>query len=215
MSPSIVIIDYGSGNAVNVQNALRKLGADPLISASEREWKEADGLIFPGVGAFGAAMQSLGSRADALKQAITDSGIPFLGICLGMQLLFKESEESAGTRGLGVLEGIVSRFENKTGLPIPQMGWNEVEVRGNSVGISDRSPLFNGLPDRFYAYFVHSYYCRVDERDRTSVCARTSYGIDFDSALCRGNIFATQFHPEKSGKDGLLVLQNFLNEVKR
>ena len=198
----IAIIDYGAGNCTNVKNAIEKIDASMAvsISASERDWKNADALVLPGVGAFGAAMRKLGEK----KQNIVDeigNGKPFLGICLGMQLLFDKSGESKNTRGFGIIKGKVKKFSRA--LPVPQMGWNLLE------GL--RSELFDDLfdgPGGFYAYFVHSYYCEPEDRD--AVAATTEYGIKFASAVARKNLFATQFHPEKSGEYGLRVLKNFI-----
>ncbi len=194
------IIDYGAGNSASVQNAFTKIGANAVISANASEWQSADALIFPGVGAFGAAVSRLGSNLPAIKEIIT-RGVPFLGICLGMQFLMQESEESPGALGLGMIPGRVSRFN--VSLPVPQMGWNKV---------SGVSSLFDGVP-YFYAYFVHSYYCQPT--DASWVAATTDYEICFPSAFQNKNIFATQFHLEKSGKAGLQILQNFIREVKR
>jgi glutamine amidotransferase len=199
----IGIIDYGAGNAVNVKNALEKLGFSAQISAESKNWEGADALIFPGVGSFGAAMGNLGERADSIREIIGGEGVPFLGICLGMQLLMEGSEESPGVGGLGALKGEVKRFGE--GLPVPHMGWNRVEPAGEC-------PLFGGIGG-MYAYFVHSYYC-VPE-DGGAVAARTGYGAEFASALWKKNIFATQFHPEKSGEKGLALLENFVKEARK
>ena len=196
----ITIVDYGAGNTTNVRNAFEKLGVATIVSDSERAWKNADALVLPGVGAFGSAMNKLGKKAELTKELL-DEGKPFLGICLGMQLLMDSSEESPGTKGFGIIPGTVKRF--RTDFLVPQIGWNEVKTVS--------SPLFDGLTD-FYAYFVHSYYC--EPLDSSYIAATTSYGITFASAFWKKNIFATQFHPEKSGAGGLKVLENFLKEVK-
>lgn len=198
----IAIVDYGAGNAVNVKNALEKLGAGGTISASPADWGKADGIIFPGVGSFGAAMENLGEKGEALAGAV-ESGTPFLGVCLGMQLIMDGSEESPGVRGLGLVGGKAVRFGK--GLPVPHMGWNLVSAEAGC-------PLFEGI-GKLYAYFVHSYYC-VPEEGRV-VAAKTGYGVEFASALWKGNIFATQFHPEKSGEEGLRVLGNFVKEARK
>jgi glutamine amidotransferase len=199
----IGIIDYGAGNAVNVKNALSRIGVEAEISASAEAWGKMDALIFPGVGSFGAAMENLGGGADAIREIIGGKGTPFLGICLGMQLLLGSSEESPGVAGLGAVGGQVKKFGG--GLPVPHMGWNRVEAVGDC-------PLFEGL-EGMYAYFVHSYYC-VPE-DSGAVAAKTSYGVDFASSIWKGNLFATQFHPEKSGEKGLVLLKNFAKEVRK
>jgi glutamine amidotransferase len=199
----LCIIDYGAGNAVNVKNAFAKLGVNARVSADTADWDAADGLVFPGVGSFGAAMRNIGEKSGVLGELISKRKTPFLGICLGMQLLLEGSEESPGVRGLGAVEGSVKRFGS--GLPVPHMGWNSVEAVGDC-------PLFEGL-DGMYAYFVHSYFC-VPE-DSGAVSAKTKYGVEFASAIWKGNLFATQFHPEKSGEKGLSLLGNFIREVRK
>ena len=203
----LVIIDYGAGNVASVRNAFAKLGVKTLVSANPKEWQRADALVLPGVGAFGAAAVKLDARKKVLRGLIQKEGKPFLGICLGMQLLLDESEESPGARGLGVIPGRVRRFQGK--LPVPQTGWNLVEPTRLA---GDGNPLFDGM-GKFYAYFVHSYYCAP--ADRSVVSANTEYGRRFASAFCQGNLYATQFHPEKSGPDGLRLLQNFVREAKK
>lgn len=193
----IAIVDYGAGNTANVKNALDKLGASSVVTRDPKLWNDSDGLILPGVGSFGSAVNQLDkSLLEIIKEK------PFLGICLGMQLLFEKSEESPGAKGLCLFKGSVKKF--KGNLPVPHTGWNKVIV-------SD-SPLFNGLND-FYAYFVHSYYC--EPVVTSMIIASTVYGKKFASAVSQGNICATQFHPEKSGEFGLRVLANFINEVKQ
>ncbi|MBU0532761.1 imidazole glycerol phosphate synthase subunit HisH [Candidatus Micrarchaeota archaeon] len=198
----IAIIDYNAGNTINVKNAFGKLGANVVISDSPFIWEKADGIIFPGVGYFGSAVRNLDENAKLLKDLITKKKVPFFGICLGMQLLMDKSDESPEINGLGIIPGQVCRFEGS--YPIPQIGWNKVEQLN--------SPLFDGLDD-FYAYFAHSYYC--DPTDKTLVAATTKYGEQFSSAFWKENIFAVQFHPEKSGELGLKILKNFLNEVRK
>lgn len=198
---NFAIVDYGAGNIANVKNAFDKLGADLTVSSSEVVWKNADALVFPGVGSFGYAMKQLGGKREALRQTIA-RGKPFLGICLGMQLLMDSSEESPGVSGLGLISGGVKRFGNI--LPVPQMGWNKVEQL--------KGPLFDGMSS-FMAYFANSYYCAP--ADKSVSAATTDYGTRFVSAFSLANISALQFHPEKSGTAGLKVLQNFIREVKR
>lgn len=198
----ITIIDYGAGNIANVKNAFENIGVNANVSKSERDWKIADALILPGVGAFGAAINKLGRKASIIRMLI-EQGRPFLGICLGMQLLLEKSDESKGVMGLDIFQGRVKRF--RTRLPVPQIGWNKIKP-------ITASPLFEGMGE-FYAYFVHSYYC--EPKDKRAICATTKYGKQFPSALWQNNIFATQFHPEKSGKNGLRILRNFIKEVKK
>ncbi|MFH1447845.1 MAG: imidazole glycerol phosphate synthase subunit HisH [Candidatus Micrarchaeota archaeon] len=199
---NFVIIDYGAGNVINVANAFKKIGVVCSVSKNESKWKNADALVLPGVGSFGAAMRDLSERSTPLKNILTEDGIPFLGICLGMQILMDESEESSGVSGLGVIGGKAKRFS--THLPVPQIGWNEVLIKP--------TPLFEGV-ENFFAYFVHSYYCEPD--DKKWISSTTEYGLRFASAFTNKNVFATQFHPEKSGEVGLRILENFVKEVKR
>ncbi len=202
MKMKIAIIDYGAGNTANVKNAFDKLGANAILSSSDSVWKTADALVLPGVGSYGAAVKKLAGKEKPLIDII-QSGKPFLGICLGMQLLLEKSEEDNAVSGFGIFTGQVKRFE--ISLPVPQIAWNKVKPSGNSN-------LFDGLDD-FYAYFVHSYYCEPD--DQSIIAATSDYGIRFASALSRKNLFATQFHPEKSGAQGLQLLGNFLKLVKK
>lgn len=197
----IAIIDYGAGNIRSVYKALRFIGADCKITKDKTEIMNADGAILPGQGSFGDCMNSMTSReiADTVKDFI-NSGKPFLGICVGLQLLFDESEESEGVKGLGVFEGKIRRIPNGEGLKIPHMGWNSLEIK-------DGDPLFKDVENGSYVYFVHSYY--LDCPDKSLVSSQTEYGVRIDASVSRGNVFATQFHPEKSGDVGLKLLKNF------
>lgn len=197
---NLTIIDYGAGNVANVRNAFEKIRASVSISKEPKEWKTSDAIVLPGVGAFGPAIEKLGEGKEKILELL-EEGIPFLGICLGMQILFERSEESPKVNGLGIFKGEVKRFRTK--LPVPQIGWNIVRPIN--------SPLFEGIKE-FYAYFVNSYYCDIEKREIIS--ATSEYGIEFPSAIWCKNIFATQFHPEKSGIAGLQVLENFIKEVK-
>ncbi len=202
----IAIIDYGAGNILSVQKALDYLGCENTVTSDPAVIAAADGAILPGVGAFGDAMAHM--RASGLVEAVrafAASGKPFLGICLGLQVLFDRSEESAGVAGLSILPGEVKRFPGNMGLKIPHIGWNSLTYRKDC-------PLFQGLPEQPYVYFVHSYYLTAAERD--AVAAAADYGISFDAAAWRGNVFATQFHPEKSGAVGLQMLRNFADLTK-
>lgn len=207
----IAIVDYGMGNLRSVEKALHHLGHAAVITSDPDEIARAERVIVPGVGAFGAAMANLSrsepgaaSPKEAVLAAIA-SGRPFLGICLGMQLLHAESEEIGSHAGLGVVPGRVLRFEfngraKAEDLKVPHMGWN-------TLRLPRPSPLFEGLADGTRVYFVHSYYCVPT--DQAVVAATTDHGGEFCSALTRGNVFATQFHPEKSGDAGLRILDNF------
>ena len=198
----IAVIDYGAGNLMSVANALNALGAENIRAADEKEILSADALILPGVGEFGAAATEL--ECLGLKEAIIEAvrrGKPLLGICLGMQLLFDESEESPGAHGLSLLPGRSTRLPGGDGLKIPHMGWNTISTTG-------RGKLLCDTPEGSYMYFVHSY--RVEAEDRHDVSAVTDYGVVFNSAVERGNIFGCQFHPEKSGDAGLSILKNFI-----
>lgn len=205
----IAITDYGMGNLRSVQKALERLGAQAVITSEPAALEKADKVILPGVGAFGDAMGELQSRGllEPLKRAAREK--PFFGVCLGLQLLFTESEEGGLHEGLNLIPGRVVRFrpENLPGgqsprLKVPHMGWN-------SIQIAQPSPLFQGLETGDFAYFVHSYYGRPE--DSSVVAAWTHYGIPFASAIASGKIFATQFHPEKSQAVGLRMLENFIN----
>lgn len=199
-----VIIDYGAGNLSSVEKALRHIGCDCEITGDPEKLKNADAAVLPGVGAFGDAMENL--RARGLEGPIKDyvnQGKPFLGICLGLQILFESSEESPGVRGLGLLKGKILRLPG-TGpdgarLKVPHMGWN-------SLRIEKPGGLFSGVTGEPYLYFVHSYYLRAEE---DIVTASAEYGAVIHAAVRKGNLFACQFHPEKSGGTGLLLLRNF------
>jgi len=199
----IGIIDYGSGNLRSVYNAFRYLGEDAKICVSSDELKNVDKIILPGVGSSKDAMEGLSQRGfiDVLKKDIAE-GKPFLGICLGLQLLFEKSEESGGTEGLDLIRGEVKLFPNDTGLKVPQIGWNTVEVRKKEC------PIFKGIDSGTYFYFVHSYYCDSEEADY--VAGVTEYSRRYTSAIWKDNVFAVQFHPERSQKSGLKILKNFI-----
>ena len=193
----IAIIDYDAGNLRNVEKAFHFLGHEAVVTDDPNLIEAADQVVLPGVGAFGDCMESLRAKGLELTiKRVIESGTPFLGICLGMQLLFEESEESPGVAGLGILKGRIRRIPD-CGLKIPHMGWNDIDCRGR---------LFEEL-DKPYVYFVHSY-C-LDAADKSIVSARTDYGIQIEAAVERGNVFAAQFHPEKSGEAGLKMLTNF------
>lgn len=199
----IAIIDYGAGNLQSVKKALDYLGEPNLITAKSSEIEAADALILPGVGSFGDAMQSLtdsGLLETVRAAALSDT--PFLGICLGLQLLFPESEESKGVKGLGVLPGKIIKFPGDMGLKIPQIGWN-------SINILEGCKLYAGVPQNAYVYFVHSYYLQA--ADPEVVAATAEYGVTFHASVAdeAHRLYATQFHPEKSGAVGLRILRNF------
>ena len=210
MQPSISIIDYDAGNIRSVQKALEECGASARITSEADEIIAADGVVFPGQGACDSSMQSIRERGlfDIIKQSI-DSGKPFLGVCLGLQLLLESSEEG-DEPCLAILKGSTKRLPpektDQAGLKIPHMGWN-------SVSLSVRHPVFDGIPDESYFYFVHSYY--ADPEDKNIVAGITNYGIDFCSAVAWDNVAAVQFHPEKSGAVGLRIYRNFLSLVSR
>ena len=199
----IAIIDYGAGNLQSVKKALDYLGEPNLITAKSSESEAADALILPGVGSFGDAMQSLtdsGLLETVRAAALSDT--PFLGICLGLQLLFPESEESKGVKGLGVLPGKIIKFPGDMGLKIPQIGWNSINIR-------EGCKLYAGVPQNAYVYFVHSYYLQA--ADPEVVAAKAEYGVTFHASVAdeAHRLYATQFHPEKSGAVGLRILRNF------
>ena len=201
----IAIIDYGAGNIQSVSKALKHIGCDCFITNKKDEILSADGAVLPGVGSFGDTVDSLNKYG--IKEAVIEfikSGKPFLGICLGLQLLFPGSEESEGAEGLGVFDGTITKIPNGDGLKIPHMGWNSLKITKNSR-------LFKGIEENPYVYFVHSYF--LNAADKSIVAAQTEYGVTIDAAVEKGNVFATQFHPEKSGNTGLRILKNFVDIV--
>lgn len=201
----IALVDYDAGNVKSVEKAIEKLGGEYVLTSDPNVIEKADAVILPGVGNFGDCMDKLISRGlDKAIRSFTLAGKPFLGICVGLQLLFDESEESPGVPGLGILKGKIRRFPASENLKVPQIGWNNVS--------SCRGRLFEGIEDGTYFYFVHSYY--LDVADPVIVSSKAEYGVTFDSSVESGNVFATQFHPEKSSDAGLRVLRNFLDLVK-
>lgn len=194
----ITIIDYGVGNLRSVEKAIQFLGYEAQVTDDLKIIEKAEKLILPGVGHFGESMEKLKSHGvDSLLKEVVQKNTPLLGICLGLQMLFDYSEES-DTAGLGILKGDIVKIPN-TGLKIPQIGWNSLDIKSGR--------LFNGVQDKSYVYFVHSYY--LNSKDKNIVSATVDYGTTLDVAVESGNIFATQFHPEKSGKIGLSILKNF------
>lgn len=198
----IAIIDYDAGNLRSVEKALLALGEQPVITRDAGILLSADKVILPGVGSFGDAMGRLRQYGlvDVIHQ-IVDKGIPFLGICLGLQLMFERSDESEGVEGLGLLSGEILKIPDCEGLKIPHMGWNSLNIR-------DGSRLFAGIPDQSYVYFVHSYYLKA--ADENIVAASTKYSTHIHAAVESGNVYACQFHPEKSSDVGLQILKNFI-----
>ena len=199
----IAIVDYGMGNLRSVSKALEKLGAEVTVTSDAQVIRDAQKIVLPGVGAFGDAICELRKRSliKPIKEAI-EKGKPFLGICLGLQLLFKSSEENPGVPGLGIFPGTVVRFPKSSDLKVPHMGWNEVKLSG------DRENLLAGVKDSGYFYFVHSYYAKPD--DASLVQGSADYGVRFPAILGKRNVWATQFHPEKSQEEGLKILENFV-----
>lgn len=195
----IAIIDYGAGNLKSVTNALDFLRADYKVTNEKEDIKKSDKIIFPGVGSFGDCMNSLKDKnlIKTLKEEIIKK--PYLGICLGLQVLFEESEENPDAKGLSIFKGKCKRFENKK-LKVPQIGWN-------SINIIKKDNLLKKIKNNSYFYFVHSYY--VGPKDDGIISAKTDYGIEYCSGIAKDNIFAFQFHPERSGGIGLRILKNF------
>lgn len=197
----IAVVDYGAGNVQSVRHALEYIGQRSILTKDEGEIERADAVILPGVGAFGDAMAQLEhSGVRCALQRYLATGRPFLGICIGEQLLFDSSEETPGAAGLGWLPGMVRRIPASGDRKVPHMGWNRVQLLRPD-------PLFQGLPEQPWMYFVHSFY--VDAAQRSDVLAQVDYGPQMDVAVRRNNLWAVQFHPEKSGENGLMLLRNF------
>lgn len=198
----IAIIDYDAGNIKSVEKAMQFLGQEVEITRDPAAIRGADKVILPGVGAFGDAMEKI--RQYGLEQVICEvaqSGKPFLGICLGLQLLYERSQESPGVKGLGILKGEIRKIPDDGGIKVPHMGWNSLELQHGGR-------LFQGLPQNPYVYFVHSYYLEAEEEE--TVKAVTDYGVRIHASVEKGNVFACQFHPEKSSDTGLAILKNFV-----
>ena len=205
----IAIIDYDAGNMKSVEKAFQYLNEDAVITRDRKAILEADRVVLPGVGAFGDAMERLHSYdlVETIQDAVK-SGKPFLGICLGLQLLFDSSEETPGVKGLGLLPGEILRIPAAEGLKIPHMGWNSLSYH-REPGENPHGRLFAGIPEDSYVYFVHSYYLKAD--DPVIVTATTEYGTHIHASIEQGNVFGCQFHPEKSSSTGLAILKNFLS----
>ncbi len=198
----IAMIDYDAGNIKSVEKALQRLGADVVITKDADVILRADKVILPGVGAFGDAMQNLKRYAlDEVIHKVVEQGTPFLGICLGLQLLFERSDESPGVEGLGILKGEILRIPDQEDLKIPHMGWN-------SLHLQNKGRLFHGISEQAYVYFVHSYYLKAEEEE--IVKATTQYSVNIHASVEKDNVFACQFHPEKSSDVGLKILKNFV-----
>lgn len=203
---SLVVVDFGAGNVASMVKALRKVGGAPVVVSEPEQIANAARIVFPGVGAFGAAMEEM--RKRKLDQAIKDAaarGLPVLGVCIGLQVFFESSEETPGVQGLGIFEGGCRRFAEQSPrgerLKVPQIGWNQAKP-------SPSSKLFEGIAPGSSFYFIHSYHAQPE--DRTIVAATSDYGTDYVCAVERGRTAAVQFHPEKSGANGLQILANFL-----
>ena len=199
----VAIIDYDAGNIRSVEKAIRYLGKEVTVTSDPEKILAADRVILPGVGAFGDAMKRLHAMGlvEVIRQ-VAERGTPFLGICLGLQLLFEKSEESPGVPGLGLLQGEILRLPELPGLKVPHIGWN-------SLKYPNPGWLFRGIPEDSYVYFVHSYYLKA--QDEGIVTATTEYGTLVHASVESGNLFACQFHPEKSSETGLTILENFLS----
>ena len=197
----IAIIDYDAGNLKSVEKALVSLGEDCIVTRDAETILGADKVILPGVGAFGDAMEKLHrfGLVEVIRK-VAAAGTPFLGICLGLQLLFRSSDESPGVEGIGLLDGEIVSIPPKEGYKIPHMGWNSIEIK-------EGAGLFRGIENQSYVYFVHSYYLKADHPE--DVAATTDYIVPIHAAVEHGNVFACQFHPEKSGDVGLQILRNF------
>lgn len=202
----IAIIDYDAGNIKSVEKAIQYLGEEVVVTRDQETILGADGVILPGVGAFGDAMARLHEYGlvEVIHECVARK-IPFMGICLGLQLLFERSEESPGVEGLGVLEGEIVRLPADSGLKIPHIGWNNLKF-------PRKGKLFEGIPEDSYVYFVHSYYLKA--KDPEIVTATTEYGATVHASVEKDNVFACQYHPEKSSNVGLKMLENFIKLTK-
>ena len=202
----VAIIDYDAGNIKSVEKAIQFLGEDVIVTRNPAEILNASGVILPGVGSFGDAMEKLHKyNLIPVIHEVVERKIPFLGICLGLQLLFEKSDESPGVEGLGVLKGEIKRIPDKEGLKIPHIGWN-------SLKFPNEGRLYEGISEDSYVYFVHSYY--LEAMENAIVVATTEYGINIHASVEKDNVFACQFHPEKSSSVGLKILENFLKISK-
>ena len=199
----IAIIDYDAGNIKSVEKALQYLGEEACVTKDPEKILGAEKVILPGVGSFGDAMEKLHKYGlvSVIRQVV-EKNIPFLGICLGLQLMFESSEESPGVEGLGILKGKILRIPEESGVKVPHIGWN-------SLTYPNPGRLFKGIPENSYVYFVHSYYLAAEEKE--VVTAATYYGTEIHTSVEKGNVFACQFHPEKSSDTGLAILRNFVN----
>ena len=202
----IAIIDYDAGNIKSVEKALIALGEEVVVTSDASVILSADGVILPGVGSFGDAMDKLHTYGliDVIRK-VADSGTPFLGICLGLQLLFESSEETPGVEGLGILKGKIIRIPDGEGIKIPHIGWN-------SLTYPNKGRLYEGIDENSYVYFVHSYYLQAEEEQ--IVKAATEYGVSIQASVEKDNVFACQFHPEKSSEVGMKILSNFIALTK-
>lgn len=199
----IAILDYDAGNIKSVEKAIEYLGQDARITRDRDEIFASEKVILPGVGSFGDAMGKLKEyKLDQVIYDVIDNQIPFLGICLGLQLLYESSEETSGVMGLGLLKGTIKKIPDSKGLKIPHMGWNSLEIKKDAA-------LFKGIKEKPYVYFVHSYYLTSENEEE--VAATTHYAVPIHASIEKDNIFACQFHPEKSSTVGLKILENFLS----
>ena len=197
----IAIIDYDAGNIKSVEKAMHLLGQEVVVTRDRESILKADKVILPGVGAFGDAMSKIRQyNLEEVIHEVVEKGTPFLGICLGLQLLFERSDETPGVEGIGILKGKILRIPPAEGLKIPHMGWNSLHLQNNGR-------LFQGIPEDTYVYFVHSYYLHAEEPE--IVKAVTDYSTTIHASVEKGNVFACQFHPEKSSRYGLKILENF------